>query len=178
MILWSAMTQAISHRMSTSVTQLEDVSMRHMISAFAFLLLSTAAFAADAPGSAAVTTGSDDVDATVDLTAGSVAAGIGYVWGGGDLIYQGQKHQFKVSGLSVVDVGAAHITASGVVYHMKNISDFSGNYTAVTAGLTVGGGASAALLKNEHGVLIKLISTTTGLRFNLAAAGISLKLTD
>jgi hypothetical protein len=158
--------------------QLEEVSMRHMISAFALVLLSTAAFAADSPGSAAVTTGPDEVDATVDLTAGSVAAGIGYVWGGGELIYQGQKRKFKISGLSVVDVGAAHITASGVVYHLKNVSDFNGNYTAVTAGLTIGGGASAALLKNEHGVVIKLISTTSGLRFNLAAAGIGLKLTD
>jgi hypothetical protein len=102
--------------------------------------------------------------------------GIGYVWGNGDLIYQGQKLKFRISGLSVVDVGASRITASGVVYHLKDVSDFSGNYTAVTAGLTVGGGASAALLKNEHGVVIKMISTTSGLRFNLAAAGIGVKL--
>jgi hypothetical protein len=152
--------------------------MRHMISAFLCLLLSTALFAAESAATAAVKTAPDEVDATVDLTAGSVAAGIGYVWGGGDLIYQGQKREFKISGLSVVDVGAARITASGVVYHLKNLTDFSGNYTAVTAGVTVGGGASAALLENEHGVVIKLISTTSGLRFNLAAAGIGIKLTD
>jgi hypothetical protein len=152
--------------------------MRHMISAFVCLLLSTATFAADSPDAAALTNGAYEADATLDLTAGSVAAGIGYVWGGGDLIYQGQKRKFKISGLSVVDVGAAHITASGVVYHLKDVSDFSGNYTAVTAGVTVGGGASAALLKNEHGVVIKLISTTSGLRLNLAAAGIGLRLTD
>jgi hypothetical protein len=149
-------------------------SMRHMISALVFALLSSSAFAADS----GVPTGTDDADATINLTAGSVAVGIGYQWGGGEIVYQGQKHKFKVSGLSVVDVGAAKISASGVVYYLKNISDFNGNYTAVTAGLTVGGGGSAALLKNEHGVVIKLLATTSGLRFNLATAGIDLKLTD
>src|ERR1700727_1677271 len=93
----------------------------------------------------------DEADATVNLTGGSVAAGVGYVWGNGDLIYKGQKHQFKLSGVSIVDVGAARIAASGVVYHLKILSDFDGNYSAVTAGITVAGGGSAALLKNQHG---------------------------
>jgi hypothetical protein len=148
--------------------------MRHMHSVLACLLLGGAAMAANSPDAGSPT--ADEADGTVDLTGGSAAAGVGYVWGNGDLIYQGQKHNFKISGLSIGDVGGARITASGVVYHLKNLSDFDGNYTAVTAGLTVAGGASAAMLKNEHGVVIKLISTTTGLRFNLSAEGITLKL--
>ena len=54
---------------------------------------------------------------------------------------------------------------------------FDGNYTAASAGLTVAGGGSAAILRNEHGVVIKLLSTTEGLRFNLAAEGVNIKLT-
>ncbi|HTV50432.1 MAG TPA: hypothetical protein VME21_04540 [Steroidobacteraceae bacterium] len=135
-------------------------------------LLAAAAFADDAP----TNTAADEPDATVDFTGGSIAAGIGYVWGHGDLIYKGHKHEFKLSGLSVVDVGAARLTGSGVVYHLNNLSDFDGNYTAVTAGLTVAGGASAAVLRNEHGVVIKLVSSTEGLRFNLSANGIGIKL--
>ena len=100
---------------------------------------------------------------------------MGYVWGDGNLIYKGQRYQFKLSGVSIVDVGAARIAASGVVYHLKNLSDFDGNYSAVTAGITVASGGSAALLKNQHGVVIKLLSTTEGLRFNLSANGIDVK---
>jgi hypothetical protein len=156
-----------------------QISMRQihrlLLSTLASALLAGTALAAD-PQDATSTAGADEADATVDLTGGSVAVGVGYVWGNGDLVYKGQKHQFKLSGVSIVDVGAAHIAASGVVYHLKNISDFDGNYTAVTAGITVAGGGSAALLKNQHGVVIKLLSTTEGLRFNLSANGIDIKL--
>jgi hypothetical protein len=147
---------------------------RLALSTLAGFLLAGTALAADSQDTAAAAA-TDEVDATVDLTGGSVAAGIGYVWGNGELTYKGQKHSFKLSGVSIVDVGAAHISASGVVYHLKNLSDFDGTYTAVTAGITVAGGGSAALLRNQHGVVIKLLSTTEGLRFNLSANGIDIK---
>lgn len=115
-------------------------------------------------------------DGTVTVNGGSVAAGIGYVWGHGDLNYGGKSHPFKVSGLSIVDVGAANISASGHVYNLKKLADFSGNYVEVSAGLTVAGGGSAAYLRNEHGVVIKLESTTVGLRFNLSGDGVKVTL--
>jgi hypothetical protein len=115
-------------------------------------------------------------DGTVDFTGGSIAAGIGFSWGHGTLSFGGQSHAFKISGVSLVDVGAANIAASGKVYNLRNLADFNGNYVAVTAGMTVAGGGSAAYLKNEHGVVIKLHSTEAGLRFNLAADGIKVAL--
>jgi len=121
-------------------------------------------------------TGKAQPDATVQLKGGSVAAGVGYVWGHGTLEYQSKPHKFSISGLSIVDVGAADITATGNVYHLANLNDFAGNYVEVTAGMTVGGGGSAAYLKNEHGVVIKLTSTTVGLRFNLSANGVAVRL--
>jgi hypothetical protein len=117
-------------------------------------------------------------DATIVMSGGSIAVGIGYIWGQGELVYAGQKHSFSVSGLSIVDVGVADIAATGVVYNLKNPADLNGNYAAVSAGLTVAGGGSASYLKNEHGVVIKLLATTQGLRFNLAAHGVHLKLTS
>jgi hypothetical protein len=122
-----------------------------------------------------VTIGSEP-DATLDLIGGSIAVGVGYVWGNGDLVYKGKKRRFKVRGVSVVDVGAAHLAASGVVYNLRQLEDFAGAYSAVTAGATVGGGGSAALLQNEHGVVIRLLSKSAGLRFNLAANGIHVQL--
>jgi hypothetical protein len=115
-------------------------------------------------------------DATVELSGGAVAAGIGYEWGHGDIVYQGVRHHFSLSGLSLIDVGAADITATGVVYNLKNLEDLNGNYAAATAGLTIAGGGSAEYLKNEHGVVIKLLDTTRGLRFNLSANGMKVRL--
>lgn len=62
-------------------------------------------------------------------------------------------------------------TAAGVVYNLKDLSDFAGNYVAAGAGITVAGGGSAVYLKNEHGVIIKFVSTEVGLKFNLSADG-------
>lgn len=150
--------------------------MHHLtLSVLACALFGGAAYAADPPDVAPTNT-TDQPDGTIDLAGGSVAAGVGYVWGKGSLNYMGQKREFKLSGISIVDVGIAHITAAGDVYHLKDIHDFDGNYTAVTAGLTIAGGGSVAVLRNEHGVVIKLHATTEGLRFNLSANGVSIKL--
>lgn len=152
--------------------------MRHLtLSVLVSALLAGAAYAEDPPNTTSTdTTDQDKPVGSIDLTGGSVAAGVGYVWGKGALTFNGQKHQFKLSGISIVDVGAAHISASGDVYNLKDIHDFDGNYTTVTAGLTIAGGGSVAVLRNEHGVVIKLHATTQGLRFNLSADGISIKL--
>jgi len=58
---------------------------------------------------------------------------------------------------------------------MANLSDFEGSYVAWGAGATLGSGGSAVYMKNEHGVLIKLISTTSRLRFNLSGNGVKIK---
>jgi hypothetical protein len=145
------------------------------LSIIACALLSGATFADDQSASAPVAADARP-DAAVVLSGGRVAAGIGYVWGGGNLTFNDQTHKFTISGVSIVDAGAASISASGDVYNLKKLSDFAGNYTAASAGLTIAGGASATYLKNEHGVVIKLVSTTVGLQFNLSASGVNVKL--
>jgi hypothetical protein len=115
-------------------------------------------------------------DGTLHLQGGSLAAGIGYVWGKGTLSYQGADHKFSINGVSVVDVGGAKIDATGAVMHLSTLQDFEGTYTAWGAGLTIAGGGSAVYMKNERGVVIKLLSETTGLRFNLSGNGIKVRL--
>ena len=134
--------------------------------------------AADNPSAAESTdiVSGNQPNGTVDLTGGAVAAGIGFSWGHGTLKYDGESHPFKISGVSIADVGAANIAASGEVYNLKSLADFSGNYAAVSAGVAVAAGGSAAYLKNEHGVVIKLHSTDVGLRFSLAADGVKVTL--
>jgi hypothetical protein len=67
------------------------------------------------------------------------------------------------------------MSATGEVYHLANIKDFEGRYVAWSAGLTIGGGGSATYLKNDHGVVIKLVATTEGLRFNLSQNGVTVR---
>ena len=147
--------------------------MRTLVMSVIASALLSAATMADEPSAVAADA---QADGTVTLSGGSVAVGVGYVWGHGELSYQNASHRFSISGLSIVDVGAANISASGHVYNLKRLTDFPGNYVAATAGLTVGGGGSAAYLKNEHGVVMKLEATTVGLRFNLSADGVRVKL--
>jgi hypothetical protein len=115
-------------------------------------------------------------DATLKLQGGSVAAGIGFVWGHGTVNYHGDDHKFAIHGVSVVDVGGAKISASGLVMHMEKLSDFAGTYVAWGAGVTVAAGGSAVYMKNEHGVVIKMLSKTEGLRFNLSGSGVKVTL--
>jgi hypothetical protein len=115
-------------------------------------------------------------DAYLELTEGSVALGIGYSWGGGTLIYEGKKIPVEVKGLSIIDVGVTKARAFGRVFNLKKLEDFNGTYTAATAEGTLGGGAGAAKMKNQSGVVIDLFTTTKGLNLKLAPGGISLKL--
>ncbi len=146
-----------------------------LVSLAACALLSVAAYAADPDSSAPPVASDAQPDGTVSLKGGSVAAGIGYTWGHGDLTYEG-SHEFSIKGVSVVDVGATNFTASGSVYNLKKLADFTGNYVAAGAGITVAGGGTAVYLKNEHGVVIKLIATDVGLKFKLSADGVHVAL--
>jgi hypothetical protein len=115
-------------------------------------------------------------DATIELTEGQVALGIGWSWGDGILTYQGQKYPVKVEGLSVIDVGITKATAAGKVYGLKKLEDFNGNYTAATAEGTLGGGVGATTMKNQSGVVINLVTTTQGVNLKLAPSGVKLML--
>jgi len=112
----------------------------------------------------------------VTLESKSVAIGIGVSWGDGVLEYQGKKYPFTVNGLSVLDLGISKVTARGDVAKLKKVEDFSGNYVAAGAGVTVGGGASAVALKNQNGVEITLTATTQGVKLALATGGVDIKL--
>ena len=148
---------------------------KSLLSFLAMVLVSAAAAAADS--SPPVSEGAIP-SAYVWLSGGSVAIGIGYTWGHGTLYNSKDQKQykFKLSGVSVADVGGAGISAEGEVYNLTNPADLSGNYSAYTAGITVGAGGSIAYLKNENGVVIALHSQTGGLRFNLAASGVKVTL--
>jgi hypothetical protein len=73
-------------------------------------------------------------DATLTLSEGTVALGIGFSWGKGSLAFQGKTYPVKVEGLSVGEVGVNRATALGSVYKLTKLADFDGNYVAGGAG--------------------------------------------
>jgi hypothetical protein len=115
-------------------------------------------------------------DATLKLSEGQVAIGIGWSWGKGVLTYKGKDYPFKVEGLSVGDVGVTKAEAVGKVYNLKKMSDFNGNYTSAAAQGTLGGGAGVSTMKNQNGVVINLESTTQGVNVKLAGEGVKFTL--
>jgi hypothetical protein len=115
-------------------------------------------------------------DATLTMSEGQFAVGVGFSWGKGVLTYKGKKYNFKVNGLSVVDVGITRATSSGMVYNLKKLEDFNGNYTAAAAEGTLAGGAGILKMKNQNGVEIELKSTTQGVNLKLAVEGVKLTL--
>ena len=150
---------------------------KSFLSLLAMLFMSVFASAADNASSGPVAEGAIP-SAYLWLSGGAVAIGIGYTWGHGTLYYSKDQKQyrFKLSGVSIVDVGGAGINAEGEVYNLSSPTDLSGDYTAITAGVTLIEGGSLAYLKNDKGVVIKLHSQTGGLRFNLSANGMKITL--
>jgi len=111
---------------------------------------------------------------SIDLT--SVAAGIGASWGSGTLRFEGKVYPFKVSGLTVGDVGISTINAVGNVYNLKSASDIAGNYVAAGAGLTLAGGVGGVTMRNQRGVLINLYTVQQGVQLTIGPQGFSIDL--
>ena len=115
---------------------------------------------------------------TITMESHSVALGFGVSWGHGTLKFKGKEYKFKVTGLSVVDLGVSNVSAVGEVYHLRHLSDFAGTYSAASAGIDVGRGVGASYLENQHDVVLKIKSKKQGVQFTLAAEGLRVKLLE
>jgi len=152
-----------------------DLAMKR-ISRFALVLTGAFVLAGLVGATAAGAAEKKKPDATVKLSEGSVAAGIGWSWGRGTLYYQGKTYRFKVEGLTVGEVGVTNARATGNVYDLKNLDDFDGVYGAAGAGIAVQEGKGATALINDKKVQIVLTSITKGASLKIAAEGLKVKL--
>ena len=112
----------------------------------------------------------------IELEYTSVAAGIGFGWGEGTLIFEARPYPFTMRGLGLLDLGVSRGDASGRVENLDDPADFEGVYVAAEAGAVAGVGAAALVLRNGNGVVIRLRSDLRGLRFTLGAEGIHIAL--
>src|SRR5213083_1056372 len=103
---------------------------------------------------------------------GSAAAGKGI------LNYNGQRHHFTISGVGVGGAGGQKISATGKVYNLNRLSDFSGTYHGISRGLTLIEGKMHAKLTNGNGVIMYLAGQTEGLASSMGAQAFEVTLTD
>jgi len=96
--------------------------------------------------------------------------------GGGVLTYEGEKHTFKMGGVSLgANIGVSKFSATGQVYDMTDLSQFEGTYVRLTGSVALGGGMGDMTLKNENNVIMSLKGTTQGLQLNAGASGVTVK---
>jgi len=118
-------------------------------------------------------------DATLRLSTGGFALGIGVNWGSGTLTYRGKPYPVKVKGLSVGRVGATSSSAYGEVFNLKHLQDFNGHYDvggAGTRGVTLGAGKTGTIMSNQAGVIVRVSSTQQGVAVNATGGGVDLQL--
>jgi len=118
-------------------------------------------------------------DATLRLSTGGFALGIGVNWGSGTLTYRGKNYPVKVKGLSVGRVGATSSSAYGEVFNLKHLQDFNGHYDvggAGTRGVTLGAGKTGTIMSNQAGVIVRVSSTQQGVAVNATGGGVDMQL--
>jgi hypothetical protein len=118
-------------------------------------------------------------DATLRLSGGSFALGIGFRWGSGTLTYKGKDYPVKVNGLSIGKVGVTGVSAYGEVFNLKHLQDFNGHYNVGaegTRGVTIAKGKAGTLMSNQAGVIVRLAATQTGLDVNATGGGVEMQI--
>jgi hypothetical protein len=118
-------------------------------------------------------------DATLRLSMGSFALGIGTSWGSGTLTFRGKNYPVKVRGLSVGKVGFTNSSAMGEVFNLRNLQDFNGHYNvggAGTRGVTLGAGRTGTIMSNQAGVIVRVSSTQSGVAVNATGGGVDMQL--
>jgi hypothetical protein len=111
---------------------------------------------------------------SVSINMTSVGIGLGFSSGSGTLRFQGKTYIFKIDGLSVGAVGLSSVDAVGNVYNMNSLSQFSGNYAAVGAGIALAGGVAGVKMQNQSGVIINLYAVQQGVELNIGPKGFAI----
>jgi hypothetical protein len=116
--------------------------------------------------------------ATVRIQEWSAAYYASAATGKGTLYYNGRRHHFTISGGGLGGAGGQKISATGKVYNLNRLSDFSGTYQGISSGLTLIEGRMHAKMTNGNGVVMYLAGETEGLASSLGAQAFEVRLTD
>jgi hypothetical protein len=97
--------------------------------------------------------------------------------GNGVLRYQGSTYPFSVGGLGVGGIGISKIEARGEVYGLQRLRDFPGAYAQARYGFALGNTSAGELwLKNENGVIMRLVAKRQGLMLSLGGDAVVIQM--
>ena len=97
-------------------------------------------------------------------------------WGHGTLGYNGKTYKFKILGFGAGGVGVHKISATGHVYQLDKLADFSGDYFEARAGITVAEGVGGYWVENSKGVNLHLKTHTKGVALAIGVDGLKITL--
>jgi hypothetical protein len=121
-------------------------------------------------------TGSYAETGTVHLKVGKAGFIIGVGGGSGTLSFRGKTYRLRIGGVGIGTIGVAEARLVGTARNMHSASDIAGTYSAVSGSVAVAGGAKAATLQNEKGVVLTLQGTQVGFEASLSLGGLTISL--
>ncbi len=116
---------------------------------------------------------------TITLSTKSIGFIVGVEWGGGEFVANnGRRYPLRIRTVKAGMAGLEAVSAFGNVYHLdpRRPQDIAGTYTAVGAGITIGGGVGGQQMRNEKGVVIVINETAQGIAAKIAASGVAIEL--
>jgi hypothetical protein len=140
----------------------------HVVSAVRALLLALVTLSAAATAAVADT-------GSVTLTVYKGGWIIGGSGGSGTLYFRGRSYRLGVGGLDYGLVfGGSKTVLRGTVRNIDRASDVAGVYAAAGAGIAVGGGVRAIVLRNQKGAILELSGRQVGLIANVDLSGLAI----
>lgn len=117
--------------------------------------------------------------ATIEIDAVQVAFMASGNFGKGKLHFKGKTYPIEIGGLGVDGIGISTLEASGGVWNLKNIEDFSGVYGQLRAGLVIADNSVGKIwLANANGVKMSLSAKRKGVMLAIGADGLIIKVKE
>lgn len=152
--------------------------MHKSLSVYMFRKLAFALFAISTVLATGVTAFAADEkpDATVVIDEKEVMFLVGGGEGHGVLVYGEESYGFKTKAVIVGAIGFEKIHLVGDVYHLKNLKDFAGEYSAGKAGVALIKGVDGYWMSNTKGVIIRFKGKSKGAAVSLGLSGMTITL--
>ncbi len=99
--------------------------------------------------------------------------------GSGSLTFRGRTYPFTLTG-SLIGLGAiSTMQASGEVYKLRDVSQFSGSWIQGTGSLAITARANGEIwLENRNGIIMRLSAAQAGLTFSQGRYELTIQLTQ
>ena len=102
---------------------------------------------------------------------------VGVSGGRGTLHFQGKAYPISIGGVSVgATAGVSKAELIGEVHDLQRVEDIEGTYSALQAGLTIGGGEKITQLENSRKVRLLLRGKQLGIELSLDLNGMQISL--